>query len=57
MLERCRVSYNSVLINGLFLDGKMIGVTTAYLMKEYLTMQLKSKSELYTKLGEIGRQL
>jgi hypothetical protein len=36
MLKRTKISYGSVLLTGLFLNGKMIGAGSAYFMKDYI---------------------
>ena len=55
MLERITQSYKTVLVNGLFVDGKMIGVTNAYIMDDYLHFEGKTKSEMLSTLGKYGK--
>jgi hypothetical protein len=38
MLKRTKISYNNVLLSGLFLNDKIIGAASAYFLKDYLQM-------------------
>ncbi len=36
MLKRIKISYDSMLLTELFLNGKMIGAGNGYFMKDYI---------------------